>query len=359
METVEEAVVAVTLNLLAAAYVAIYDKACHDCRGILEKSLKADRLLSVLLLLQAHGQLSSRVLAERLAVSERTVHRDMDALSAAGVPVFALRGAQGGWHLDEEWRTRVPGLDEAELRALLMAQPRVIGDAPLAAAAERALAKLMAALPVALREKAVSIRRRLYVDATGWHGAEQNLAALPTLQEAVSGDRTVRIGYRQTGRDRVERTIQPLGLVAKGMTWYLVAKTQNGLRTYRVSRIDDATILDARFERPATFDLAAYWKSSTEQFQSRRQYVATLCLEPGAAGIVRTWCRVQPGPAIGRQHPEGWITARVSFNDEADACFVILGLGPRVDIIGPATLRARVKAEVAAVAERLRQNDEG
>jgi predicted DNA-binding transcriptional regulator YafY len=315
--------------------------------------MKADRLLSVLLLLQAHGKLPGRALAERLAVSGRTVHRDMEALSAAGVPVFALRGSRGGWQLDEDWRTRVPGLDEAELRALLMAQPRVIGDAGLAASAERGLAKLMAALPVSMRERAASIRQRLFVDATGWHGAAQNVSALPVVQDAVSRDRTLRIGYRQTGRERVERTIHPLGLVAKGTTWYLVANTPNGLRTYRVSRIEEATVLETRFERPANFDLEAYWKASTAQFHLRRQYVATLRLEPHAADGMRMWCRVQPEPMGGRRDPDGWVTLCVQFDDEEGALFVVLGLGPRVDVIEPASLKARVQAAVAATVERL------
>src|SRR5262245_38528189 len=124
--------------------------------------MRADRLLSALLLLQAHGRLSSREMARRLEVSERTMHRDMEALSASGVPVFAMRGSRGGWQLDEGWRTQVPGLDEAELRAFLMAQPQVVGDERLIHAAERALAKLTAAMPAALREKAASIRQRLH-----------------------------------------------------------------------------------------------------------------------------------------------------------------------------------------------------
>src|SRR5216683_3287231 len=118
--------------------------------------MRADRLLSTLLLLQANGKMTVRQLATRLEVSHRTAYRDLEALSAAGVPVLALRGARGGWQLDEEWRTRVPGLDEAELHAFLMAQPPVIGDARLAAAAERALEKLMAALPASLREQAAA-----------------------------------------------------------------------------------------------------------------------------------------------------------------------------------------------------------
>src|ERR1017187_2571393 len=105
--------------------------------------MKSTRLLSVLMLTEAHGRLSSRELAERLEVSERTAHRDMEALSEAGVPVFALRGAQGGWELTKGWRTKVPGLDEAELRGLLMAQPSALGDPRLAAAAERAFGKLI------------------------------------------------------------------------------------------------------------------------------------------------------------------------------------------------------------------------
>src|ERR1700733_966933 len=117
-----------------------------------DKAVKSGRLLSTLMLLQAHGRLSTRELAERLEVSERTAHRDMEALSAAGVPVVALRGAQGGWELLKGWRTKVPGLDEAELRGLLMAQPSALGDPQLSAAAERAFGKLMAALPGNLRE---------------------------------------------------------------------------------------------------------------------------------------------------------------------------------------------------------------
>src|SRR5690349_19899025 len=144
--------------------------------------MRADRLLSAVLLLQAHGRMSGRELAKRLEVSMRTLHRDLEALSAAGVPVFALRGARGGWQLDEGWRTQVPGLDDAELRALLMAQPRAVGDPVIAAAAESALRKLMAALPDAMRERAAAIRQRLYVDTTGWRGAGENLSALPIVQ---------------------------------------------------------------------------------------------------------------------------------------------------------------------------------
>jgi predicted DNA-binding transcriptional regulator YafY len=315
--------------------------------------MRADRLLSALLLLQAHGRLTGRELARRLEVSGRTVHRDMEALSASGVPVFALRGARGGWQLDEGWRTHVPGLDEAELRALLMSQPRMIGDTRLAGAAERAIGKLLASLPVTLRQQAASIRQRLYVDTTGWRGVSDNLAMLPIVQEAVSRDRKLKIQYQRPGVDPVERAVDPLGLVAKGSTWYLVASTAEGHRTYRVSRIVQATLLDESSVRPADFDLAAYWRSSADRFsETLPRYDALVRAEPRTAG----WVRMSRPPwsvrIDGEPDPEGWVTLRLRFDSEEEACSVVLGLGPRVDVIEPASLRDRVLAEAASVLQR-------
>jgi predicted DNA-binding transcriptional regulator YafY len=311
--------------------------------------VKSERLLSTLLLLQAHGRLTERAVAERLEVSMRTVHRDMEALGAAGVPVFAVRGAQGGWALDEGWRTQVPGLDEAELRALLMSQPRVIGDVRLAAAAESALRKLMASLPAAMRERASSIRQRLHVDTTGWRGTGENLAMLTVVQDAVARDRKLAFRYRKADRELVERTVDPLGLVAKGATWYLFAGTSRGLRTYRVSRVVEARLLEEACERPPNFNLSAAWKASIKQFsEGRGAYDATLRVEPRAAEWIQIWQMASvvdgPGP---------WITMRVRFHHEDEACFVALGMGPGVEVLAPARLKERVRSAVAAMAARL------
>ena len=311
--------------------------------------MKADRLLSALLLLQAHGRLTGREMSKRLEVSMRTVHRDMEALSAAGVPVYAERGAQGGWRLDEDWRTEVPGLDEAELRALLMSQPRVMGDVRLAAAAESALGKLMAALPAAMRERAASIRQRLYVDTRGWRGTGENLARLPVVQDAVARDRKLAIRYWKADRELVDRTVDPLGLVAKGASWYLFARTPHGFRTYRVSRIAEAKVLEEASERPANFDLAVAWKASTEQFQEGRSaYEVTLRLEPRAAEWVRSW---QIASELAGSDG-AWVTMRVQFQHEEEACFVVRGLGTRVEVMAPATLRRRLAQEMAEAAAR-------
>ncbi len=316
--------------------------------------MRADRLLSTLLLLQANGKMTVRQLARRLEVSQRTAYRDLEALSTAGVPVLALRGSRGGWQLDEEWRTEVPGLDEGELRAFLMAQPRIIGDAPLAAAAERALDKLMAAMPVSLRARAAFIRQRLYVDTAGWRGATENLSFLPIVQDAVSRDRKLSIGYRKPDGQLAERTIDPLGLVAKGMSWYLVANTAEGFRTFRVSRIEKATLLDSPCERPHDFDLAAYWKTSTDKFrESRKRYSVTVRLEPRAAEELQRWHVTKP-VLSDVADPEGWVTLRAEFDDEEHACFIAQALGGRAEVLEPAALRERVLASAAAVIARLR-----
>ena len=318
--------------------------------------MRADRLLSTLLVLQAHGRQTGRQLAKRLEVSERTVHRDMEALSAAGVPVFALRGQRGGWQLDDNWRTQVPAFDEAELRALLMSQPRVIGDKRLAAAAERAINKLMAALPVTMRAQAASMRQRLHVDSTGWWGASHELAALPVVQDAVSRDRKLTFHYRRGGGEPTERTVDPLGLVAKGTTWYLVAHTANGLRTYRVSRIEQATMLDAAAVRPSDFDLAAYWKSSTAQFlEQRSRYETTLRLTPDAAAKLTTW-HVCSADVQQSATDDGMVTLRVRFEDEEQACFIVLGFGSKARAIEPPALVDRVAGELHAMVTAASQN---
>jgi predicted DNA-binding transcriptional regulator YafY len=317
--------------------------------------MKADRLLSMLLLLQAHGRLTGRQLAARLEVSERTVHRDMEALCAAGVPVYALRGSQGGWQLEENWRTQVPGLDASELQALLLAQPRALGDARLAHAAERALAKLMASLPATMQAQAASMRQRLHVDSAGWRGTSENLSMLPVVQDAVSRDRRLAITYWRRGGECVERTIDPLGLVAKGSTWYLVARTADGFRTYRVSRIEQATLLELPCERPADFDLAAYWTESTARFDGEMpRYYARLRIEPQTARWLKMWRVGWSAEEIDPPPADGWVTLRMQFDREEEACFVVLGLGPRVDVLEPDSLRARIVVEAAALIERTR-----
>lgn len=312
--------------------------------------MKSDRLLSVLLLLQAKGRATERELADQLEVSQRTIHRDLEALSAARVPVVALRGSQGGWELEKGWRTQVPGLDESELRALLMAQPRVVGHPRLAAAAESALNKLMAALPGPMREQAAVMRERLHVDATGWRGSGEDLSMLAAVQDAVARERKLAFDYTRADLQKAPRTVDPLGLVAKGLSWYLVAHSANGMRTYRVSRMEKVTVLATGFKRPPRFDLANYWKKSTAEFEKQRKnYSAILSLTPTAARRLQGWFDCRSIATKGQQYADR-VTLQVELEAEGQARFIVLGLGSGVEVLEPAELRQWVLDEARAVA---------
>lgn len=317
--------------------------------------MKADRLLSALLLLQAHGRLTARELSERLEVSQRTIQRDMEALSAARIPITALRGALGGWRLEKGWRTQVPGLDDDELRALLMTQPRILGHPNLVAAAERAFGKLMAALPDGLREQATSMRERLYVDTSGWCPTNEDLSMLPAVQDAVARDLKLAFDYVRADGQRAPRVVDPLGLVGKGPSWYLVAHTPKGMRTYRVSRMHAVIPSANSFRRPANFNLAKFWRTSLLQLrESRRRYEATLCLSASATRSLRRWyptSMVQDTPKK-KCGSKGWTILRVEFENQDQARFVALGFGPEVRVLAPASLRQRVLSDASVVVSR-------
>lgn len=317
--------------------------------------MKADRLMSVLLLLQARGRATERELAERLEVSQRTIHRDLEALSAANVPVFALRGSQGGWELAEGWRTQVPALDSSELRALIMAQPRAAGHPRLRAAAESALNKLMAALPGSMREEATAMRERLHVDPAGWWDAGEDVSALPMVQDAVMRDRKLTFDYIRGDGERSARTVDPLGLVSKGSSWYLVARTDKGMRTFRVSRMSSVTVLANGFKRPARFGLEAYWKKSLSELEGKRQgYPVILAIRKGSAQKLTGWLAAKPIEGIDYAHLEpGVIAMEVQFEHEEQARFVVLGLGTRARVLRPIELRQTVEAEIAQLAAQM------
>ncbi len=314
--------------------------------------MKSDRLLSVLLLMQARGRMTERELAERLEVSQRTIHRDLEALSAARVPVTALRGSQGGWELEKGWRTQVPGLDEAELRALLMAQPRVVGNSRLAAAAESALNKLMAALPGPMREQAAVMRERLHVDPTSWWETGEDLSMLSSVQDAVARERQLAFDYVRGDGQRSARTVDPLGLVAKGTSWYLVARGATGMRTFRVSRMTGVTVLASGFERPVKFDLAAHWARATAELESRgKRFSLLLALAPEVVQRLATRCRMSS--ADGKRPgniPDGWIVLRVEFDDEEFAQHVVLGCGARARVLEPQEFQRRIQDEIQSMA---------
>ncbi len=316
--------------------------------------MKSDRLLSVLLLLQAKRRATEMELAERLEVSQRTIHRDLEALSASGVPVVALRGAQGGWELAAGWRTQVPGLDAGELRALIMAQPRALGHPRLRAAAESALNKLMASLPGQMRQEAAVMRERLHVDPAGWWEAGEELSALPIVQDAVMNERKLTFDYVRADGEKGPRTVDPLGLVAKGSSWYIVARTPNGMRTFRVSRMSEVMVLATTFKRPARFQLAAHWKKSTAELEAKRQgYPAVVVVAREMTQKFTGWIAAKPLRNAQIVPDDGWVAFAVDFDSFEQARFVILGMGRRARVVEPLALQAALAEEVRALAARL------
>ncbi len=322
--------------------------------------MRADRLLSIMLLLQARGRLTARDLAERLEVSERTIHRDMAALSGAGVPVYAERGAGGGWALLDDYRTDLTGLSEAEIQALfLAAPPRLLADLGLRRAADGALIKLLAALPAISRRGAEHARQRIHVDTSGWRRSEESAPCLPTIQEAVWQGRQLRLTYRKSDGDgeAVERLVDPLGLVAKGNVWYLVAGVAGESRTYRVSRIS-AALCEQPCARPPGFDLAAYWARSSAGFTARLpRYPMTLRVAPDIlphlAGAARsTWARVEN---VGLPEADGWSTVLIVGETEEEACALVLRVGAGVEVVEPPELRERVIGLAAGIVDFYRR----
>ncbi|HEX8131275.1 MAG TPA: YafY family protein [Pyrinomonadaceae bacterium] len=320
--------------------------------------MRADRLFSIVLLLQSHRQLTSRDLAGRLEVSARTIHRDMEALSGAGIPIVAERGAGGGWSLLGEYRTNLTGLNEAEIQSLFVIKPsRLLADLNLDKAAEGAFLKLLAALPAMYRRGAEYARQRIHVDVTGWNRAEESVPHLHALQEAIWQERRVLMSYARGECGAVERVADPLGLVAKGSVWYLVAAVEGEVRSYRVSRVRGVEVLDEACRRPPDFDLAAYWERSAAEYRAhlpgyrarvrvRREIVARMPYAGRFARIEQT----------GEPDAGGWVEVSLRFDAEEMACEYALGFGTQLEVLEPAALREKVLAAAQSVVDFYTEN---
>ena len=318
--------------------------------------MRADRLISIMLLLQTYRRMTAHDLADRLEVSERTIHRDMESLSAAGVPVVAERGIGGGWSLMGEYRTNLTGLNEAEIQALFLARsPRLLEDLGLGRAAEAAFIKLFAVVPPAMRRDAESASQRIYVDGAGWNQSEESVPFLPLLQESVWRERKLRFKYQRGDDCEVERTVNPLGLVAKGGAWYLVAAIDGDIRNYRISRVIEAEMTDQSFVRPENFDLVAHWRQSAVEFKSKLpRYPVTVRVHPETVNkmyIIGRFSRVESVDPPDEADQEGWRRVSICFQFEDDACECLLGFGDRIEVLEPWELRGKLVDRAQSVVE--------
>jgi predicted DNA-binding transcriptional regulator YafY len=310
--------------------------------------MRADRLVATLLVLQARGRVTASELAEELEVSVKTARRDLEALSMAGIPVYSQPGKGGGWQLIGGARTDLSGLTAAEARTLfLVAGP----SAAVTPAAKAALRKLVKALPETFRADAEAAASAIVLDAAHWGGtAAPAPQHLDTLQQAVIDGVQVRLGYTDRRRAETERTVHPLGLVAKGSTWYLVADTDAGMRTFRLGRVASVVPTGDPVVRPAGFDLADTWQSVVATVDEQRRSVrATIRI---AADSVR-WLRAQFGTDLVVRGPidDGRIEVEIGAPRMEMLAERLAGWGDQIEVVSPTEIRvhlARIGAELVA-----------
>ncbi|MFG2872778.1 helix-turn-helix transcriptional regulator [Streptomyces sp. NPDC048338] len=309
--------------------------------------MRADRLVAALLFLQTRGRVTAAEVAAELEVSERTARRDLEALATAGIPVYAQAGRGGGWALVGGARTDLSGLTESEIRALFL----LAGPSATSPELRVVLRKLVRALPAPLREGAEAASRAGVDDGTDWSGTEAGEPRLPALQRAVVEGHRLRIGYARPGEEPRERTVHPLGVAAKAGVRYLVADTDAGLRTFRVSRIVSVVETGEPAVRPAEFDLATTWRRLAARMEDRM--VAATVRGRAAPGTEAVLDRLLGGRLryTGRDE-DGWSAIEVDGPTPEVVAAQLAGLGARVEVLEPPEARAhlaRLGAELALV----------
>ncbi|MFF6801693.1 WYL domain-containing protein [Streptomyces sp. NPDC012616] len=321
--------------------------------------MRAARLIKMVLLLQSRPTMTASELARELEVSERTVTRDAQALSEAGVPVYAERGRAGGYRLVGGYRTRLTGLGRGEAEALFLSGvPGALRDMGLEDVASAARLKVSAALLPSLRDAPRAAAQRFHLDAPAWFREPEAPALLPVVAEAVWDDRCVRARYRR-GEGEVERELEPYGLVLKAGVWYLCARVREGgaFRTYRLDRFLAAEPLQDRFLRDEEFDLPGFWDAQAERF-ARSLLRAEVVVRLSEAGVGRLSYAVDPVAArdalagAGEPDGRGWRTVSLRVESLEVAHTQLTALGPEAEVLAPAALREWFAADALRLAAR-------
>jgi predicted DNA-binding transcriptional regulator YafY len=314
--------------------------------------MKSDRLISVLMALQHAGKESATTLAERLEVSVRTIYRDVDALSAAGIPVFAERGSHGGIVLADSYRDTLGRFDDDELRALFVSSDNALADIGLRGGHRSALDKLARAMPRRARETVGQTRGRVHVDSRRWAGVSSPPATLVALRDAVWNDKCATIAYTDRNGAVTRRTLDPFGLVTKAGVWYLVARDRDTIKTFRVQRIARVRVLERRFTRPSTFDVGEYWKGVAAFVASDDEpYVATFRMSRAALASASIFYKVESRRRVRSRIPHEWIV-RIRFPAFGAAMHEALGWNEEAVAIEPPGLCSALAERVRQLAER-------
>ncbi len=306
--------------------------------------MRADRLLSLLMLLQARGQMSARELADELEVSERTIYRDITALSSSGVPIYASRGPGGGVRLIEEYRTTLTGLTSEETRALFtMSIPAPLRQLGMDEKFKGALLKLSASLPDVRRAEEMNTRQRILLDSSWWFQSEQDVPCLQTIQQALFQDRCLRIKVRwEFFNKEFEQDAEPYGLVAKANIWYLVYGRQGNPHVTCVSQIVEAELTPDVFARPPAFQLESFWEKWCREYESQPPFCARVRVAPEALSMLAEYIGDRArGQLASSSIPDaaGWVTLDLPFKSFIVPRSRLLGLGRAVEVLEPESLR--------------------
>lgn len=316
--------------------------------------MQASRLLSILMLLQARGHMTTPALAQLLEVSERTIARDIDQLSAAGVPVWGERGRNGGFQLRAGWSTELTGLTEAEVSALFLAGlPAAATELGLGAAAASARLKVIAGLPAPWRDQANGVADRLHIDPVDWYRVAETPARLREVAAAVWTSRRIEVQYQSWDR-LSQRQLDPLGLVLKAGAWYLVARSARSRRiaTYRLANVQQLAISEQTFERPPRFDLAQYWSDSIARFEADLQRIQAHARISARAAIWISNARMKTVPCTpARDDADGWREVLIAVESIEHGARQLLAFGSEIEVLAPPELRQRIAAIARAVAE--------
>jgi predicted DNA-binding transcriptional regulator YafY len=288
--------------------------------------------------------MTAQELADELEVSERTIYRDIIALSASGVPVYASRGPGGGVRLIEEYRTTLTGLTPDETRALfMMSIPAPLTQLGIGETFKGALLKLSASLPDTRRLDEALTRQRIHLDSSWWFQSEQHVPCLQIIQQALWQDRRLCIKVRwDFFNTEFEQDAEPYGLVAKANIWYLVYGRGGTPKVIRVSQIVAAELLPECFTRPPDFDLEAFWNNWCHDYESQPPFSARVRVAPEALPMLAEYVGERARLELGRSHTpdaDGWMTLELPFDSFSGARTRLLGLGRAVEVLEPETLR--------------------
>lgn len=325
--------------------------------------MRADRLISILMLLQSRGKMTAAALADELEVSERTIYRDVEALSISGVPVYAEHGPGGGLSLLESYRTNLTGLKEDEQRALFMmlSSPGPLDKLGVRHELKSALLKLSAGLSNAQRTDEEKVRQRFFLDWSWWFHAQEPAPHLAIIQQAAWDDCCLRLSYRMIFNHLIDVRAEPYGLVAKAGIWYLVAGVEGTPRVYRISMLQDVERLEERFTRPANFDLAAFWQQWCAEYEGNQtMFHATLRVSPELLPFLPLYFGHRLADILARAgspDPDGWLTLVIPFETLETARDRLLGFGSAVEVLEPVALRCSLRDFAAQIVDLYQRRD--